>query len=333
MMASASTMPLLTTVVFGYTILIYLLRKRHDKFLESTPYPETAADCHKFTSRYIYGDFNFIAVKSLEFGLFKTYAIPSISKLLYSTRELVERCGRRYDDTDLLIREFLEHDPDEPRAVASIDRMNFIHSKYKISNEDYLYVLSVFIVEPIRWVERYGFRYPHDKEKHAIHLRWKIIGEQMGITDIPASYAAMEIYLDRFEEKNMVYSEFNVKVGTSTTNLFLSILPEKVRPMCKPAIYALCPPRLRKAMGFPDPPTLLVVLIDASLKIAGCFVRFFMPPRRLPKFRTSREPVAVSKNTLLYPKFNPFNKTYEKGYKISELGPESLSSCPLTREK
>jgi len=324
---------ILTTAVIGYTVLIYLLRKRHDKFLESTPYPKTAVDCHQFTSRYIYGDFNFIAVKSLEFGLFKTYAIPSISKVLYSTRELVDRCGRRYDDTDLIIREFLEHDPNTPRAVASIDRMNFIHSQYKISNEDYLYVLSVFIVEPIRWVERYGFRYPHEKEKYAMHLRWKIIGEQMGIKDIPVSYAATELYLDRFEEKNMVYAESNVKVGTSTTNLFLSILPAKLRPMCKPAIYALCPPRLRKAMGFPDPPTLLVVLIDASLKLAGYFVRYLMPPRLIPKFRTSREPVAVSKNTLLYPKFNPFNKTYENGYKISELGPECLRSCPMSGNK
>lgn len=313
---------LLTAIFIGYVILIHLLRKRHDTFLLSTPYPQTATECHQFTSRYIYGDFNFIAVKSLEFGLFKTYAIPSISKILYSTRELVDRCGRRYDDTDLLIREFLEHDPNEPRAMASIDRMNHIHSQYNISNGDYLYVLSVFVVEPIRWVERYGFRCPHEKERYAMHLRWKIIGEQMGIKDIPPSYEEMAIYLDEYEEKYMVYAKSNVKVGTATTDLFLSILPPKLRPMCKPAVHALCPPRLRKAMGFPDPPSLLVWCIDASLKLAGYFVRYLMPPRRVPSFRTSREPVAVSKNTLLYPKFHPFERTYEHGYKISELGPE-----------
>lgn len=313
-----------TAAVIGYSAVIYLLRKQHDEFLDVTPYPRTAADCHQFTSRYIYGDFNFIAVKSLEFGLFKTYAIPSISKVLYSTRELVDRCGRRYDDTDLIIREFLEHEPAAPRAKAAIDRMNFIHSQYKIPNEDYLYVLSVFIVEPIRWVERYGFRRPHDKERFAMHLRWKIIGEQMGIKDIPESYAETERYLDIFEEKNMLYAESNVKVGRSTMNLFLSILPTKLRPMCEPVVHALCPPRLRIAMGFPNPPAPLIPLIDISLKVASVFVRFFMPPRRVPNYRTSRQPVAVSQNTLLYPRFNPFNKTYEHGYKISELGPKSL---------
>jgi len=318
---------LIATAVAGYTALIYLLRRRHDEFLDNTPYPKNAAECHQFTSRYIYSDFNFIAVKSLEFGLFKTYAIPSISKVLYSTRELVDRVGRRYDDTDLLIREFLEHDPAAPRAEAAIDRMNYIHSQYKISNEDYLYVLSVFIVEPIRWVERYGFRNPHDKERYAMHLRWKIIGEKMGIKDIPESYAETERYLDAFEEKNMVYAESNVIVGNSTTALFLSILPVTLRPFCKPAIYALCPSRLRQAMGFPDPPRLLVLIIDATLKIAAFFERYFMPPRSVPKYRTSRHPVTLSRDALLYPCFNPFNKTYEGGYRIAELGPESL--CPL----
>lgn len=318
---------LIATVVAGYTALIYLLRKRHDEFLETTPYPQTASECHQFTSRYIYADFNFIAVKSLEFGLFKTYAIPSISKILHSTRELVDRVGKRYDDTDLLIREFLEHEPTSPRAKAAIDRMNYIHSQYKISNEDYLYVLSVFIVEPIRWVERYGFRKPHNKERYAMHLRWKIIGEKMGIKDIPESYAKTERYLDAFEEKNMVFAESNVIVGNSTTALFLSILPTRVRPFCKPAIYALCPPRLRQAMGFPNPPRLLVMIIHATLKLAAFFVRYFMPPRSSPKYRTSHHPITLSHNSLLYPCFNPFNKTYEEGYRIAELGPESL--CPM----
>ena len=149
-----------------------------------------------------------------------------------------------------------------------------------------------------------------------------------GIKDIPESYAKTERYLDAFEEKNMVYTESNVVVGNSTTALFLSILPETMRPFCKPAIYALCPPRLRQAMGFPNPPRLLVMIIDAALKLAAFFVRYFMPPRSAPKYRTrSHHPVTFSRNTLLYPCFHPFNKTYEEGYRIAELGPESL--CPM----
>jgi len=69
------------------------------------------------------------------------------------------------------------------------------------------------------------------------------------------------------------------------------------------------------------------MIIDATLKLAAFFVRYFMPPRSVPKYRTSLQPVTLSCNTLLYPCFNPFNKTYDEGYKIAELGPESL--CPM----
>ena len=84
--------------IAGYTSIIYLLRKRHNQVLDDTPHAKTATEAHAFTLRYIYSDFHFLAVKALEFGLFKTYAIPSISKILSSTGELVDECPRRYDD-------------------------------------------------------------------------------------------------------------------------------------------------------------------------------------------------------------------------------------------
>jgi len=49
--------------------------------------------------------------------------------------------------------------------------MNYIHSRYqkagKISNDDLLYTLSVFITEPINWVEMYEWREMSDTEKNA----------------------------------------------------------------------------------------------------------------------------------------------------------------------
>ena len=61
--------------------------------------------------------------------------------------------------------------------MVSLERMNFIHSHYQISNRDYLYVLAVFIVEPIVWIRKYGWRNPHPKEELAAYLRWKHIGK------------------------------------------------------------------------------------------------------------------------------------------------------------
>jgi hypothetical protein len=63
--------------------------------------------------------------------------------------------------------------------------MNYIHSGYqkagKISQDDLLYTLSVFITEPITWVGKYEWRAMTDMEKCAIGTFWKSIGDAMGI--------------------------------------------------------------------------------------------------------------------------------------------------------
>ena len=48
-------------------------------------------------------EFPFDTTRSLEFALFRTYAVPSISALLARTGEFLERPQKRYDDTDLII--------------------------------------------------------------------------------------------------------------------------------------------------------------------------------------------------------------------------------------
>jgi hypothetical protein len=45
------------------------------------------------------------------------------------------------------------------RSLNAIRRLNGIHGKYKaITNADYLYVLAIFMCEPMRLAEMYGYR-------------------------------------------------------------------------------------------------------------------------------------------------------------------------------
>ena len=67
--------------------------------------------------------------------------------------------SKRYEDTNVLIGEFLFHDPRKSRTIVAISRMNYLHSPYikagRISNEDLLYTLSVFITKPITWISKF----------------------------------------------------------------------------------------------------------------------------------------------------------------------------------
>jgi hypothetical protein len=67
---------------------------------------------------------------------------------------------KRTDDTVLLIAEILERPLDHKRAQMAMGRMNHIHSMYAtmIPNDDMIFTLCVFLIEPIRWAKRFSWR-------------------------------------------------------------------------------------------------------------------------------------------------------------------------------
>src|SRR5207344_102347 len=103
-------------------------------------------------------DFPFDTTRALELALFRTYGVPSISGLLDRTGEFANRANKRYDDTDIIVSELMEWGYDSDRGKRALRRMNQLHGRFAISNEDYLYVLSTFVFEPIRWNQHYGWR-------------------------------------------------------------------------------------------------------------------------------------------------------------------------------
>ena len=63
-------------------------------------------------------DFAFDTTRALEFALYRTYCVPSISALLDRTGEFRLRPQKRYDDTDLIVSTLMEwgYDSCEPTA-------------------------------------------------------------------------------------------------------------------------------------------------------------------------------------------------------------------------
>ncbi|OQE31015.1 hypothetical protein PENFLA_c002G04341 [Penicillium flavigenum] len=101
-------------------------------------------------------EFPFIGGQGLQYGLFKTYGISTISKLLIETGQLSTptKAAKRYADTGCLFTEWIDNAPGSERANAAFVRLNFLHSHYQkadtISNDDMLYTLAVLALEPER---------------------------------------------------------------------------------------------------------------------------------------------------------------------------------------
>ena len=76
---------------------------------------------HKYiVYRIACSEFSFDAARAMEFALFRTFAIPSISKILYDTGKFLYATQCRVDDTDILLSEILESGYDGPRGKKAI---------------------------------------------------------------------------------------------------------------------------------------------------------------------------------------------------------------------
>jgi hypothetical protein len=241
--------------------------------------------------------------RSLELALFRTYAVPSIGDLLDRTRELADQGQKRYDDTVLLMYETTrEGGLDSPRGRAAVRRLNRIHGQYAISNDDYRYVLATFVVVPIRWNARYGWRPYSEHEVRAAVNNFRHMGRLMGIKNIPETYEEFATLMDDYEAATFVYNEPSRRVADATIEVFQNWFPGFTRPVARRALIAMLDAPLREALGYARAPRALEMAADRALRARARFVRL-MPPR----------PESWAKK--------PKPRTYPGGYTLADIGP------------
>jgi hypothetical protein len=248
-------------------------------------------------------EFPFDFTRSLEFALFRTYCVPSISGLLRRTGEFSRCPQKRYDDTDILLSALMEWGYDSEQGNAALVRMNAIHGLFEISNEDYLYVLSTFVFEPSRWIDQFGWRPMTQREKLALFHFWRAVGKRMGIRDIPESYDDFEHFNCQFERTRFRFDEANRHIGNATMELFASWFPWPLRPLVRRVIHAMLDERTREAFGLPAPSPWLRALAKSGLRLRALFLRL-LPVRARPRLRTHMR-----------------HPTYPDGYRIDAIAP------------
>src|SRR5437870_12458590 len=211
-------------------------------------------------------DFPFDTTRSLEFALFRTFCVPSISTLLDRTGEFRQRSQKRYDDTDIIVSELMEWGYDSNRGKRALRRMNQLHGRFAIANEDFLYVLSTFVYEPIRWNQRFGWRVMCEQERQALFYFWREVGRRMNLKELPSDYASFESYNRQYEETHFRFTEANARVARASRDMFLAWFPGAPKKIGAHAIAALMDERLRDAIGFPQPPRPIARAVEGALR-------------------------------------------------------------------
>ena len=248
-------------------------------------------------------EFPWDTTRSLELALFRTFASPSIAALLDSTGEFGRAAQKRYDDTDLILSTIVEAGYDSEEGKRAIRQMNRIHERFEISNEDFLYVLSSFVFEPIRWNARFGWRPLIETEKLATFEYWREVGRRMAIRELPETYEDFERFNEEYERRAFRQTDASRRVGRSTCDMFLAWFPGLPRRYGAQAIHALMDDPLLEAFGFPKPPRAVRTAVENGLR-ARARVVARLPARRRPRLRVQRR-----------------TKTYGRDWRVEDLGP------------
>ena len=245
--------------------------------------------------------FNWDIERSLEIALFRAFASPSVSKLLNKTKQFKNDGQKRYDDTSLLIMSMMYEGYDSEFGQRALHRMNQSHSHFVISNEDFLFVLTTFILDPIDWIEQFGWRKLIGIEKEAIFWFWYNIAKLMGLKDIPTSLTDMRTYSDNYIAHTFRQTEDTVAVADATVQIAKNWLPKQLHFAVRPSLATFFDDQTLTALGLKKPPVYIKALVRQSLKARALAMK---------TTRFEARPIG--------------SRTYPDGFNIDRLAPSAL---------
>lgn len=129
-----------------------------------------------------------------------------------------------------------------------------------ILDDDMLYTLGLFAVQPVRFVERYEWRELTNMEKNAIGTFWKSVGDGLEVSydALPSGKTGFKdglhwleevmAWSDAYEEKCMVPDIKNREVADQTTAVLIYLIPKPLQHIGLKFVSFMMDKRLRKAM-------------------------------------------------------------------------------------
>ncbi|KAE8355566.1 hypothetical protein BDV28DRAFT_128689 [Aspergillus coremiiformis] len=302
---NSQLLPYVFASLIVYPLLVSLLRFRRQQWLHQKYRYATRESLAKMTDDEAWEiqkvllelEFPFLYVKALQFGLFKTYGIPTISRLLTKTSQFSnpETSYKRYADTAALIQEFMGNPPSSRRTLTAIARTRFLHNGYrtsgKISEDDMLYTLGVFAIQPITFIAKFEWRKLTDLEKCAIGTFWKSLGDGLGISyeALPSSKAGFRDGLQWLEEitawskayeiQYMVPDIKNKEASDQTTAILLYMIPKSLEHIGLYFVAFMMDDRLRRAMLYDSPPASYVKVFSSLVSMRRFVLRYLALPR------------------------------------------------------
>ncbi|MET8797153.1 4-hydroxy-3-methylbut-2-enyl diphosphate reductase [Nocardia sp. NPDC004568] len=280
------------------------MRKRYER-VEYLNTLDPQKSCHEIHRIYSNSEFPWDYGRGLEVAVWKTCCVPEISSVLARSGHFARSGQKRYDDTRILIGEIVLHGYDSIRGRQSIRQINRAHHGFDLANEDMLYVLSAFVFEPIRWIDRWGWRKVTAAERLGSFYFFREIGKRMNISALPDDYDSFLEFNKEYERRRFRYAASNEEMSDAVLAVYSSWYRRPLDRLFAATLACRLDEAARAALGRSEPNVFARVASRTGLH-AHAFAELLMP-RTMARLMT--RPAARS-----YP-------GYPIGYDLSDIGP------------
>ncbi|MDC0661028.1 oxygenase MpaB family protein [Marinobacter sp. SS21] len=224
-----------------------------------------------------------------ELAQFQTYAIPSISRLLHRTGQYEMDGVKRLDDTRATLTSIFSHPEGSRERAQMIEHLNWVHSHYSITNEDYLYTLLRLFLNPLDWNARWGWRSLTPDEIELIRAEMVSVGKAMGIEFDPCreleqqSLASLNQWQQDYRRRHERYHPANQAVALGAIEGIKAQFPRWVRPVIPAVVVALLEDKALLAhLGLSPPTRLQTAVVRCGLGLWWLTGKIYRPWKRKP---------------------------------------------------
>ncbi|MDX1757069.1 MAG: hypothetical protein R3175_13490 [Marinobacter sp.] len=174
-----------------------------------------------------------------ELAQFQTYAIPSISRLLHRTAQYEQDGLKRLDDTRATMTVIFSNPEGSAKRQAMIQHLNWIHGHYTISNEDSLYTLLRLFLNPVEWIQRWGWRALSQEELDLLVAELVSVGKAMNIQFQDETFEGLNRWQQAYRAEREHYHPDNQAVALGTIHGLKAYFPRWLRPLVPTLVSAL----------------------------------------------------------------------------------------------
>ena len=202
-------------------------------------------------------------------GFSRQVAVPDIARVIYrgGGGKNLRDVARRTDDTLALFGTFLHFGHSSPRGRAAIARMEQIHARFEITDEQKPYTLATLIFEAERIGRHLGFDPLTASQREASWCFWRGVAEQMPLDGLPANAEELWRWMIEYEREQWRYTE----EGRQVVDRFfedwtMRWFPLRARPLAQQTLLALMDDDLRAVFHLEKPRRSVRSLLRASAR-------------------------------------------------------------------